>query len=141
MSIKDDIEALEKALGDSPADGPWRLERHNAFGIGDPVSPGEDWTVYDSNGKPLCFEGGLGSISSAFLIAACSPDRIRRVLNEIDELQREVEHHAAIKRERAKLSKALELLKEARLLMDRQKPIHEAAMAEITYFLKENSHE
>lgn len=111
MSISEDIKALEEALGEHPADGPWRLERHNAM-PGDPASPGEDWTVYDANGGPLCYEGGMGSISSAFLIAACSPDRIRRVLAK---LEFERGHRQMIEKayeaQSARLSKAIELLK------------------------------
>jgi hypothetical protein len=144
MSIQDDIEAIERALEEAPSDGPWRLVRHNAVAADDPYSMHEDWTVEGADGNSVCIEGARGSVACAPLIASCSPDRIRRLLDALKDRNLDALHASsealqnwnAYKESEAKLSKALELLQDA--LYGSSDEMRVELEHDIRDFLKEN---
>jgi hypothetical protein len=136
MSIQDDIEALEKALEDQQhvhSCGDWSEGAAGTANVvsfcGDDVSPVA--TAY--------------SVKTRAYIAACSPDRIRRLLDAL-KLERG-QHQDTIadanvwfnraKDAETKLSKAIELLKATR----DASPIHDFPVSEVDGFLKEHGGE
>jgi hypothetical protein len=151
MSIQDDIEAIERALAVGPTAGPW--EYREVKGVDG------YYYVIDSCGCQFMsnepWSAWAPGADEAKYITACSPDRIRRLLDEIGLMESqhfEILSELGIARTvtqdlYAKLSKALELLKSCAATIENATeyqanyPGWLRKADEVRDFLKENGHE
>lgn len=84
MTPTDRYERIRKALEMGATPGPWRVLGITSMGSGRGyyyVTTTDDTVICDLRDRPL---------GDAHLIAACDPDTIRALLDECDELRREV---------------------------------------------------
>lgn len=90
-----DIRALREALAGRPTPGPWHLRtnRHTTtegltWGWLDALPPGAGQR--EIHGVSVTWERGSRSEANARYIAAASPDRIERILAELERLRSEL---------------------------------------------------
>lgn len=126
--IKDDIAALEGALEAGPTPGPWHAS-------GPAVAGRQFEPIAD------CELDTPTMVENADYIAACSPGRIRRLLDALKAEQDRncmcVENNRRMNEAEAKLSRAVELLR----LTHEAGPIFDYPADEVAAFLKEVGHE
>lgn len=134
MSISEDIKTLEEALTLKLPAAPWATE---------PCECEDCWCQMVVS---LSLEGedrfvvGSGSLSrsEASYLAACSPDRIRRLLDALDEeVTRANLAFSAQEQAEDRLSKAIEVIRDVRLSLgcDENPPV--AAMRRLDEFLSQ----
>ena len=78
MTITDDIAAIKAALDAGPTAGPWELRVVDDLGA---VAGGNGWVDAVS-------AGGEQELKDAAHIAACSPDRIARLVAHVERLEK-----------------------------------------------------
>lgn len=115
MTISEDIAELERALEARPTKGSWSTPAYIIWS-----GSGDAWAPVHIQKRGLMVQ--CKREADASYIAACSPDRIRRVLDAL--VEGESQHletlselgmqRTATQVAEAKLSKAIELLREAR---------------------------
>ncbi len=133
VSISDDLDALEEALAAGPTPGPWSLRGSYASSesnLTHITSPSFDRIAVTAKGPDAGF------------IVACSPERIRRLLDALKQKNPwEEALVTALDAKQARLSKACELLGKARAEIRDKTPRLSAVTHDITDFLKEVGHE
>jgi len=85
MSLADDLAAIKAALDAGPTPGPWHRSPNSRSGFS-VTADVEPWTVTED----LDAEGRYGAIEreqDAAYIAACSPDRIARLVEHVERLR------------------------------------------------------
>jgi hypothetical protein len=94
--MTDDITTLRAAIAAGPSDGPWDYhtklsgsENHRGYRVGKDAG----WLVADV--MPIDSDGKEGGANAAY-IAAASPDRIARLLDELDAERARAEMYAAL---------------------------------------------
>lgn len=92
--LNQDLAALDAALYMGPTHGPWHATKPESHGTGvrGPAQVSLAWCGCATTvGEEGCYSiGAAEATANAHFIAACSPDRIRRLLGYIRKLEQEV---------------------------------------------------